>query len=478
MTQNARAMNFFDIETTGTNIRFDQPTQFAAVLTDGQLNQHQQIVRRCRPRRHTLPHPGALVVTGVSFEQLISEQTSHYAMMTEIDGLCRAWPPTIHLGFNSLRFDEEMLRSNLWQCLHNPYATQFYGHSRLDVMAIARAVYFLAPQSIATIVGTSGRRSFKLQDLASANAIVSLNAHEALDDCKTTIALFALMRDREPDLVEFCVQRSDKQLCARTIHQSPYFFELRGCLTGAVGSVAMAPLCSPSRATEVVSFDLEFDPSRYLSMDLADILATLKAKRPSALKATKTNACPFVASADDPFSERFVSQTRRAVLAQRAAQVRSDQHFIDRVAKAWRLKQEEYPVSEHIEETIYNGFPDSNDEAILRQFHVSPEDERWGLVQRLRDGRYRKLAERLIAEEWPTEMPKADKARVDSEVFERLTTRSTVPWLTVHAALVAAEKSAAACSEAAAKILKEYVSFLKALERDAPSTVPFSLAAD
>jgi len=48
---------FYDFETTGTSPAFDQPVQFAAILTDHEFNQVERVDIRCRLSPHILPAP-------------------------------------------------------------------------------------------------------------------------------------------------------------------------------------------------------------------------------------------------------------------------------------------------------------------------------------------------------------------------------------------------------------------------------------
>ncbi|WP_110560986.1 exonuclease domain-containing protein [Novacetimonas pomaceti] len=54
---------FYDLETTGTNIVFDQIMQFGAVLTDRNLVELDRFEIRCRLLPWIVPAPGALLVT-------------------------------------------------------------------------------------------------------------------------------------------------------------------------------------------------------------------------------------------------------------------------------------------------------------------------------------------------------------------------------------------------------------------------------
>jgi exonuclease I len=57
---------FYDFETTSTSAAFDQPIQFAAILTDDEFNQIERVDIRCRLSPHILP---ALWAEGVAQRQ-------------------------------------------------------------------------------------------------------------------------------------------------------------------------------------------------------------------------------------------------------------------------------------------------------------------------------------------------------------------------------------------------------------------------
>ena len=46
---------FYDLETTGTSPAFDQPLQFAAILTDGEFREVERVNLRCRIAPHIIP---------------------------------------------------------------------------------------------------------------------------------------------------------------------------------------------------------------------------------------------------------------------------------------------------------------------------------------------------------------------------------------------------------------------------------------
>ena len=121
----------YDVETTGLTKRFDQIVQFAAVLTDSDLNVKDRIEIRCRLMPHVIPSAKAMHVTGLLIEQLLdASQPSHYEMVAEVRRILESWSPALFLGFNSLSFDEEFLRQAFYLCLYNPYLTNTQGNAR------------------------------------------------------------------------------------------------------------------------------------------------------------------------------------------------------------------------------------------------------------------------------------------------------------------------------------------------------------
>ena len=51
---------FYDLETTGLSPAFDQPLQFAAILTDDAFREIERVNLRCRIAPHIIPSPWAL----------------------------------------------------------------------------------------------------------------------------------------------------------------------------------------------------------------------------------------------------------------------------------------------------------------------------------------------------------------------------------------------------------------------------------
>ena len=179
---------FYDVETTGTDTVFDQILQFAAIRTDDNMRELDRFEIRCRLLPHVVPAAGALIATGVSPSLLTdSALPTHYEAARQIARKLAHWSPSIFLGYNSISFDEELLRQTFYQTLQPIYITNTSGNTRGDILNLVNASTIVAPQVLTIPIGTSGKRTRKLDALAPANGYAHANAHDALADVEATI---------------------------------------------------------------------------------------------------------------------------------------------------------------------------------------------------------------------------------------------------------------------------------------------------
>lgn len=117
-----------------------------------------------------------------------------------------ALPGTIGVGYNTIRFDDEITRFMFWRNLMDPYAREWQNQcGRWDLLDVVRMAYALRPDGIVWPKKEDGSPSFKLEHLSQANGLAHEAAHDALSDVRATIALARLLRDRQPKLFEFAL---------------------------------------------------------------------------------------------------------------------------------------------------------------------------------------------------------------------------------------------------------------------------------
>lgn len=268
------AHTFFwhDYETFGTNPRRDRPSQFAGIRTDAELNEiGTPVMVYCQPAPDYLPDPGACLLTGILPQTCLEHGLPEHAFAATIEREL-AEARTIGVGYNTIRFDDEVTRHLFWRNLIDPYAREWQNDcGRWDLLDVVRTVHALRPEGIEWPRHEDGRPSFKLEHLSAANGLLHEAAHDALSDVRATIALARLIRTRQPRLWEFCLKlrRKDAVLAEIDplnpkpfIHVSGMFGTERGCLAPCW------PLGQhPSNKNEIIVWDLAHDPSELAGLD-------------------------------------------------------------------------------------------------------------------------------------------------------------------------------------------------------------------
>ena len=126
---------FYDFETSGTDRYFDQPIQIAAQLVDEKFNVLDEINEKCKLKDGIVPNPAALLINKVDIDTLENGQ-SFFQMIDKIYKTFNKWSPAIFFGYNSIFFDEVVLRQSLYQSMYSPYLTNTNKNRRSDIYNI------------------------------------------------------------------------------------------------------------------------------------------------------------------------------------------------------------------------------------------------------------------------------------------------------------------------------------------------------
>jgi exodeoxyribonuclease-1 len=311
LAEDTHTFLWHDYETFGANTRRDRPAQFAALRTDAQLNQiGEPIMLYCQPANDFLPDPQACLITGITPQQCLEKGIPEYQFAAQIEQAL-SLPGTVGVGYNTIRFDDEITRFMFWRNLIDPYAREWQNEcARWDLLDVVRSAYALRPEGIEWPISQEGKPSFKLTDLTAANALAHESAHDALSDVHATIALARLIKKTQPKLFDFCfgLRKKDAVMAelglpttqrnARPfLHISGMFAPERGCLA------LMWPLAMhPGNKNELLAWDLAFDPSELALLNAEQIrlrLFTKTADLPDGvsrlpLKSVHLNKSPMV----------------------------------------------------------------------------------------------------------------------------------------------------------------------------------------
>ncbi|HEY5790442.1 MAG TPA: exodeoxyribonuclease I, partial [Gammaproteobacteria bacterium] len=267
-----------DYETSGLDPARDRPLQFAGLRTDLELNPlGEPLTLFCRPAADLLPSPEACLVTGITPQRADAEGVCEAEFIARVHAEL-ARPGTCALGYNTLRFDDEVTRHTLYRNLYDPYAREWRdGNSRWDLVDVTRATAALRPDGISWPTHEDGTPSFRLEQLTAANGLEHGAAHDALADVRGTLALARLLRARQPRLWDYLLELRRKQAVWRLldlrgmtplVHVSGRYPASRGCL-----AVVVPVARHPVNDNAVIVYDLAADPAAFDGLDAAAIAA-------------------------------------------------------------------------------------------------------------------------------------------------------------------------------------------------------------
>ena len=311
-----------DYETFGARPGRDRPVQFAGLRTDLDLNPlGEPLCIYARPPRDYLPAVEACLVTGIVPQVAEAEGVPEAEFIARITSEL-ALPGTCALGYNSLRFDDEVTRHTLWRNLRDPYAREYGdGRSRWDLIDAMRTAYALRPEGIEWPRREDGHPSFRLEDLTRANDIEHGDAHDALGDVRATLALAKLLRERQPKLFDWLFQQRSKQAVKDFLatQDSKPLLHVSGRFGAARAHLGLVlPLAwHPVNGNELICANLSVDAQMLIDLPASELRRLLYLQeaefgpgeqRPG-IKSVHINRCPVLLPA----------QMATPELAQRAA---------------------------------------------------------------------------------------------------------------------------------------------------------------
>jgi exodeoxyribonuclease-1 len=263
-----------DYETFGVVPRRDRPSQFAGVRTDADLNEiGAAVMAYCQPAPDYLPNPEACLLTGILPQTCLERGVPEHAFADLIEHEL-AQPQTVGVGYNTIRFDDEVTRHLFWRNLIDPYAREWQnGCGRWDLLDVVRCTWALRPEGIQWPKHEDGRPSFKLEHLTAANGLTHEAAHDALSDARATIAMARVIKNAQPKLWDFCLKLRKKDAVLAEIGVGRPFIHISGMFSverGCIGIVwPIAP--HPTNKNEIIVWDLAHDPAELLGLNAATI---------------------------------------------------------------------------------------------------------------------------------------------------------------------------------------------------------------
>ena len=426
-----------DYETFGAQPRRDRPAQFAAIRTDAELNEiGDPIMLYCQPAPDFLPDPVSCLITGITPQQCLEWGVPEHRFAATIE-TAFSQPGTIGVGYNTIRFDDEVTRFLFWRNLIDPYAREWQNNcGRWDLLDVVRMTYALRPEGIEWPTREDGRPSFKLEDLARANGLLHESAHDALSDVRATIALARLIRERQPRLFDFCLglHKKDKVAAEMGLHLEPSarqpFLHVSGMFPAERGCIAMVwPLGThPTNKNEILVWDCAHHPEQLFGLDAEAIrqrMFTRSADLPEGVerlpvKSIHINKSPMLVAnlktLSPEMAARWGIDIPQALLHAQAAAQGPDMRLV------WeQVYQRPGALDEtDVDEDLYGGFVGNNDKRKLESLRQQSTEQLAAARPSFEDERLNELFFRYRARNFPASLNALDAARWERHRAARL----------------------------------------------------------
>jgi exodeoxyribonuclease-1 len=412
--------------------RRDRPAQFAGLRTDEQLNEiGTPVMLHCQPPRDTLPDPESCLLTGITPQHCAAHGVPEHAFADAVLAELAA-PGTIGVGYNSIRFDDEVTRFLLWRNLQDPYAREWQnGCSRWDLLDVLRAAYALRPGGIEWPRHDDGRPSFKLEHLTAANGLAHESAHDALSDVRATVALARKLKAAQPRLWDFCVKLRHKHAVVAEMGVGRPFLHVSGMYGPERGCLALVwPLAPhPSNRNEVIVWDLAHDPAELWGLNAATVRERLFTRADALpegvarlpIKTLHINKSPVVVANLKTLAPEMAERwgLDGALGLRHAAACEQQAH---RLAGLWPevYERPDVPTEVDVDQDLYGGFLSNDDRRALERLRRLPPEELAHKQPAFADPRLGELLFRYRARNFPATLGGAEQQRWQAHCAARL----------------------------------------------------------
>lgn len=443
-----KSIYWYDFETFGADPRFDRPCQFAGVRTDEALNIIEKpTVLYCQQSPDYIPHPMACLITGITPQQANAKGCSERDFIAQIQHIF-SQPQTCVVGYNNIRFDDEITRFTLYRNFFDPYEREWkHGNSRWDLLDVVRLCHAVRPEGIQWVYDEHGLASFRLETLTVANGIQHTQAHDALSDVYATIEIAKLLAQKQPKLYGFAFAHRNKasvwSLCQEMmakpiVHVSSMYSAEYGCI-----ALALPLGITPDNKNAIVSYDLRFDPTPWLGFSVEALRQSLFSTKEALsdlgmtrlpVKCIHANKSPVVAPMtilDDNSCQRW--QIDKKAARRHFDVLQANPVFIQNVIAAHQQNPADLPDLAEAEAMLYSGgFFDAHDKRQIERVAAASEADLAQFEPYFHDSRLTALFGRYKARNFPQLLTKDETLQWQRFCESRLYDKFHKSVLTIH----------------------------------------------
>ncbi len=425
---------FYDLETTGRSSHWDQIIQIAAIHTDSNFKVLDKINLTGKLNSYCIPDPEALLVNNIPIENIYSSNLTNYSLIREVYEKFKSWSPATFIGYNSINFDEEVLRNSLFRNLFDPYLTIKANNTRSDLLNSTRISNYLYPEKIKSVISEKGTSILKLESIANVNGIKGFTAHDALGDTYATLELAKMIKDKTPEIWEKSTKNIAKENLENDIMTNPFCY--LESFFGKTKLFCLSYIGKHPFYKWALCFDLSEDPERSLAMGDKEFINFLE-KSPKVIRNIKLNKSPILLDVKTCFNDNKYEKISSDVIFNRHRFIKESAKFKERILSYYSnvINENNFSQTEvFAEESIYKKFINNHDSLLLKNFQKSTWENRIKIINDFKDDRLRYFSELLIFEEKPELLTSEKYKNIKLNISSRLLSQNKEKWLTVYEA--------------------------------------------
>ncbi|MFC1812207.1 exonuclease domain-containing protein [Thermodesulfobacteriota bacterium] len=397
----------YDIETTGLNITFDQILQFSAIRTDMMLNEIERHTIKVELRPDVIFSPRAMIINRISIADSM-QGICEFEAAGQIHELLNT-PGTISFGYNTLGFDDDVLRFSFHRNLLPPYTHQFKnGCYRMDLLPIT-VLYRLYNEEIITWPDDEGKPSLKLEHISSTNQLSAGPAHDALVDVKATVAL-ARKFFKEQEMWKYLCGYFNKETDRSRIKslptalQSPSGVHRNGLMIGS----EFGPEQNYQISVLSIGSSIPYQNQRlWLRLDLPELRETTSETVPDTTWVVrKRYGEPAIVLPPRERFLKYLNQDRSDTVAKNTQWIKENPKIFQEIIRYHR----EYAYPEipdlDVDAALYQiGFLSRQEQELCRRFHAASLAEKVKMLSRFPNAETRRLAGRVLCRNYTIDLP-------------------------------------------------------------------------
>lgn len=378
----------YDIESSDLSVAFAQVFTFAAIRTDlafNVLEEHEIIVK---VTKDTVPSAQAILVNQLSVDMLNAQGVSEDQAIKTIHGLFNT-PGTISIGYNTLGFDDELLRFSFYRHLLAPYTHQYaQGCQRMDLYPMT-VIYYLFENDMMQWPQVDGKVSLKLEALNELNGLAQGRSHHAMTDVKATLELARRMYTRKA-VWDFGIKLFNKAYDQEQIKQLPTLSTDRThddhlgiMIDGKLGSSYdfMSAVIAIGRHNHYKNQTLWLMLDRQIFSQITDE----EIRKGGFVIRKKMGEPPLLLPPLDRFVDRLTIEQRQ-IRHDNLAWISHHPQWLEDIARYFREWMYAEPEHLDLDASLYqSGFRDMDEQAICHDYHMMPPTKRSELIHHCKD---------------------------------------------------------------------------------------------